>query len=78
MTVRGTLTTVLTEEFDVDGEVIDHATLDDLGLDSISVVELLDTLSKRLNIPLADDDMNKQTTIATALEILTTRSEAAD
>lgn len=77
--VHAHLAQVLVEKFEVDpGEVRPEATLQDLGLDSISVVELFLTLSDHWHIVLDDSDAVPGLTVAaTAALVERARAEAA-
>ncbi|MBB1243674.1 acyl carrier protein [Streptomyces durbertensis] len=58
------LSTVLTEKFEVPADRIDDdATLADLELDSLAVVELLVTLQEELGVPLDDSEASGETTV---------------
>jgi acyl carrier protein len=54
--------------------VTGQATLDDLDLDSLAIVELLDNLSRELGRPLEDDLFNKTMTVDELVAILEEQS----
>jgi acyl carrier protein len=59
------LVTILSDKFEVDAERIGpHATLDDLELDSLAVVELYVTLQEEWQIPLDDSTASADLTVA--------------
>ncbi|MEU5533129.1 acyl carrier protein [Streptomyces sp. NPDC020362] len=51
-------------------DITDAATLTELGLDSLAVVELIDTLAAELDRPLADDTLHPAMTVAEAIAAL--------
>lgn len=55
VTVERAITDLLDEPVAITGD----SSLDDLGLDSLALVELIDTLAKELGRPLEDDLFNK-------------------
>jgi acyl carrier protein len=62
--IRRHLMTVLTEKFEAPADRIrPDATLDDLGLDSLAVVELYLTLQEHWHIPLEDDTATNKLTV---------------
>ncbi|MFC5667159.1 acyl carrier protein [Kitasatospora misakiensis] len=72
---RQSLERALTGGFQVDtAQLSDSATLDDLGLDSLAVVELIDILAAELGRTLADDALNRAMTLG---EIVTALHESA-
>ena len=62
--VRADLLTVLDERFDVDSaDVAPDRTLTDLGFDSISAAELVETLSERWEVELVVGDRIEEWTV---------------
>ncbi|HEX3783259.1 MAG TPA: acyl carrier protein [Pseudonocardiaceae bacterium] len=69
--LRACLQQTLTEKFQVDSAAIaDASTLDDLGLDSLAVLELIDFMAADLGLQLQDDTLDAAMTVEEAVEVL--------
>jgi len=66
--VRSTLTDILVQVVDcAPAEVVDHAELKELGVDSLAIVEVGDELGRRYDIYLSDDAVNGMRTVGDAV-----------
>jgi acyl carrier protein len=62
---------VFTERFGIERSlVVPDASFDDLGLDSLSQIELATALQKRLGVVLTDDEIIELTVVADVVAIL--------
>ncbi|MEU6610105.1 acyl carrier protein [Streptomyces shenzhenensis] len=69
--LRESLEQTLTDKFQVDPTAIaDTNTLTDLGLDSLAVVELIDSLAADLGLRLQDDALHPAMTVDEAVAVL--------
>ena len=70
--VRSTLTDVLVQVVGCEpADVVDHAKLKDLGVDSLAIVEVGDELGRRFDIYISDDAVNRMRTVADAVNAVT-------
>lgn len=65
-TVERAITELLNEPVDIRGQ----ATLSDLDLDSLAIVELIDNLARELDRPLEDDLFKKTMTVDELVAVL--------
>ena len=56
--------------FDVNTITADSKLIDDIGADSLDVVEMLMTVEEEWGITIDDDDMRKFTTVASVVEYI--------
>ncbi|MDX3763696.1 acyl carrier protein [Streptomyces sp. AK02-04a] len=69
--LRESLEQMLTGKFQVDpAGIVEGATLTDLGLDSLAVVELIDALATDLKLQLEDDALHPAMTVDEAVAAL--------
>ncbi|MFF5566327.1 acyl carrier protein [Streptomyces sp. NPDC012623] len=62
---------VMADRFGMDRDIIvPEATFDDLGLDSLSQIELVTALTKRLGVELTDDEMAELSTVGEIVALL--------
>ena len=73
------VTDLIVEQLGVSREeaVLNASFIDDLGADSLDIVELVMTLEETFDIEIPDDDAEKMQTIADAIDYLKERVEAA-
>ena len=70
-TMEEMLRRVLTTSFEMSEDAVgDDAVLSELGLDSLAVAELTDTLSTELGAPLSDDVLHPTMTVEQAVNAL--------
>jgi len=68
----------LIQDMGVDAtEINDDANLEDLGLDSLDVVELSQGVKKQLSIPVAPGDFADVVTIADTVALIMTKADIA-
>jgi acyl carrier protein len=66
--VRAELTDILVQTVGAaPGDVLDYASLKDLGVDSLAIVEVGDELGRRFDIYLSDETVNGMSTVAEAV-----------
>jgi acyl carrier protein len=72
------VTDLIVEQLGVSREeaVLNASFIDDLGADSLDIVELVMTLEETFDIEIPDDDAEKMQTIADAIDYLKERVEA--
>ncbi|MEZ4279516.1 MAG: acyl carrier protein [Myxococcota bacterium] len=72
------VTDLIVEQLGVSKEeaVLNASFIDDLGADSLDIVELVMTLEETFDIEIPDDDAEKMQTIADAIDYLKERVEA--
>jgi len=63
---------LIVEELDVDKEIVteDASILDDLGADSLDVVELVMALEETFDITVADDEVQKLKTVGDVVKYI--------
>lgn len=70
--IESRLTTILTEEFAVPAdEITRDATFEELGLDSLDLVEVTLVIDEELGIRIPDDRLGDITTTGDAITVLT-------
>jgi acyl carrier protein len=70
--IRSRLTTILTDEFAVPAdEVTEDATFEELGLDSLDLVEVTLVVDEELGIRIPDERLGDITTTGDAVTVLT-------
>lgn len=72
MTVEAKLKKIIAEKLSVDlDEVVDKAAfVDDLGADSLDIVELIMTIESEFDIEISDEDAEKMVTVKDAIEYI--------
>jgi acyl carrier protein len=74
----GLVRTLLIEQFEADTAAVSaEASLADLGLDSLAVVELLDLLEERTRVTFENDEADEQLTVGTIAARIGDRFAAA-
>jgi acyl carrier protein len=69
------LKTIMTEDLQLDvGEVFPGASREDVGLDSLAVVELSMVLSRRLGVDIPDDELLELETVADIARLIEQRT----
>jgi acyl carrier protein len=69
---------VMANRFGMDRDiVVAEATFDDLGLDSLSQIELATALTKQLGVELDDDEMAELSTVGEVVALLESKGAAA-
>lgn len=78
MTIEEKVKKLIAEKLDVDlGDVVPKASLiDDLGADSLAIVELIMTMEEEFDIEVPDDDAEKLTTVENAINYIKEKSAA--
>jgi acyl carrier protein len=78
MSLEARVTDLIVEQLGVSKEeaVMNASFIDDLGADSLDIVELVMTLEETFDIEIPDDDAEKMQTIADAVGYLKERVEA--
>ena len=78
MSLEARVTDLIVEQLGVSKEeaVMNASFIDDLGADSLDIVELVMTLEETFDIEIPDDDAEKMQTIADAIGYLKERVEA--
>jgi len=72
------ITTLLHDKFGVPREELaPEQTFEDLGLDSLILVELSLVLTKQLGVPLADDELYPELTLADTAQLLADKQARA-
>lgn len=76
MSVQDKVIKIVSEKLDVDkDEVVPKASLvDDLGADSLDLVELVMTMEEEFDIEISDDDAENLVTIQDAINYIEARS----
>ena len=68
------LSDILVSSFDIPtGEIEPGKVLDDLGVDSVAVVELTDLLQEKFNIMIGEDELTNKNTVAQVISTVTTK-----
>jgi acyl carrier protein len=76
--VSDCLEQALTVELDISQDALDlAATLEDLGLDSLGLAELIDILKARLGIPIGDEELSLRMTLGQSVAVLEAKVEDA-
>ncbi len=72
MTMFDKVRDLIVEELDVDKEIVteDASILDDLGADSLDVVELVMALEETFDITVADDEVQKLKTVGDVVKYI--------
>ena len=70
--IAGKVKKIIEEQLGVSGEQVtdDASFIDDLGADSLDTVELVMALEEEFDIEIPDEDAEKMTTVAAAIEYL--------
>ena len=78
MSLEARVTDLIVEQLGVSKEeaVLTASFIDDLGADSLDIVELVMTLEETFDIEIPDDDAEKMQTISDAISYLKERVEA--
>jgi acyl carrier protein len=78
MSLEARVTDLIVEQLGVSKEeaVLNASFIDDLGADSLDIVELVMTLEETFDIEIPDDDAEKMQTISDAIGYLKERVEA--
>ena len=72
------ITTLLHDKFGVPlADIEPDRTFDQLGIDSLIIVELALVLGKRLGVPLDDDELEPELTVRQTAELLDDKARAA-
>ncbi len=76
MSVEDKITKIISEKLDVDiNEVVPKASLvDDLGADSLDLVELVMTMEEEFDIEISDEEAEKLVTVQSAIEYIKANS----
>ena len=76
MSVEDKIINIISEKLDVDiGEVVSKASLvDDLGADSLDLVELVMTMEEEFDIEISDEEAEKLVTVQNAIDYIKTSS----
>ncbi|MEU1037844.1 acyl carrier protein [Streptomyces sp. NPDC005551] len=70
-TVQESVVEVFVSRFDLDAEsVVPEATFDDLGLDSLSQIELATALKKRLGVVITDAELSEVETVSDIITLI--------
>jgi acyl carrier protein len=68
---------VFVTRFDLDAEtVVPEATFDDLGLDSLSQLELATALKKRLGVVISDEELSEVSTVSDIVALVEEKGAA--
>lgn len=72
MSMEDTVKKIIAEKLSVDlDEVVPEATFtDDLGADSLDLVELIMSMEEEFDIDISDDDAEKITTVQSAIDYI--------
>ncbi|MFP6654702.1 MAG: acyl carrier protein [Myxococcota bacterium] len=78
MSLEAKVTDLIVEQLGVSKEeaVLNASFIDDLGADSLDIVELVMTLEETFDIEIPDDDAEKMQTIANAVSYLKSRIDS--
>ena len=78
MTIEDKVKKLIAEKLDVDAsDVVPKAALiDDLGADSLAIVELIMTMEEEFDIDVPDEDAEKLVTVEDAINYINTKSAA--
>ena len=78
MSLEAKVTDLIVEQLGVSKEeaVLNASFIDDLGADSLDIVELVMTLEETFDIEIPDDDAEKMQTIADAVSYLKSRIDS--
>ncbi len=78
MTIEEKVKKLIAEKLDVDpGDVVPKASLiDDLGADSLAIVELIMTMEEEFDIEVPDDDAERLGTVEDAINYIKEKSAA--
>ena len=71
------LKNILSDQLDVDPDTINDDTdlADDLGADSLDVVDLVMTLEEEFDIEIPDEDIETMTTVGEIVEYISSKTE---
>lgn len=71
------LKSILSDQLDVDPDSINNDTdlADDLGADSLDVVDLVMTLEEEFDIEIPDEDIETMTTVGEIVEYISSKTE---
>ncbi len=76
--VDARIVSILARSHDVDPDSVrSDVSFDELGLDSLAVVEFIEQLQEEFEVSLSDDDLSKTETISDVLALLQARGIAA-
>lgn len=77
-TVHESVVEVLASRFGLDPEtVLPEATFDDLGLDSLSQIELATALKKRLGVVITDEELTELSSVSETVALIEQKSITA-
>ncbi|WP_141202906.1 acyl carrier protein [Streptomyces griseorubiginosus] len=75
--VHDSVVQVFVTRFDLDPDaVVPEATFDDLGLDSLSQLELATALKKRLSVVISDEELSEISTVSDIVALVEKKSAA--
>lgn len=76
MSVEDKITKIISEKLDVDkNEVVPKASMvDDLGADSLDLVELVMTMEEEFDIEISDEEAEKLVTVQNAIDYIKANS----
>ncbi|MEV7611991.1 phosphopantetheine-binding protein [Streptomyces sp. NPDC089799] len=75
--VHDSVVEVFVARFDLDPEtVVADATFDDLGLDSLSQIELATALKKRLGVAITDEELSEVSVVADIVALVEKKGAA--
>ncbi|MFE6844617.1 acyl carrier protein [Streptomyces sp. NPDC057686] len=75
--VHDSVVEVFVARFDLDPEtVVADATFDDLGLDSLSQIELATALKKRLGVAITDEELSEVSVVADIVALVEQKGAA--
>ncbi|MER5727691.1 MULTISPECIES: acyl carrier protein [unclassified Streptomyces] len=76
-TVQESVVEVFVSRFGLDAEsVVPEATFDDLGLDSLSQIELATALKKRLGVVITDDELTEIAAVSDIIALIEQKAAA--
>ncbi|MCY0942863.1 acyl carrier protein [Streptomyces antarcticus] len=76
-TIQESVVEVFVSRFDLDAEsVVPEATFDDLGLDSLSQIELATALKKRLGVVITDAELTEIETVSDITALIEQKAAA--
>jgi acyl carrier protein len=67
------LDALLRDNFDVSEQVEPHATLEELGVDSVAAIELIDILQEKFSIRIGDEELTTAHTVEHVVNTVRTK-----